>query len=149
MSVCPFSLMVYHTKVYFKLFSWSGKNKFNRLQRPYNTIFVFTWTSKSLFPKNCHFRVQVRKILTQSWELFPFSVTHFSFKLAMTKELVPLTSTSLLASFSFKLILVFGILFSSALSPFSVYRNGKKRFMASARLFDAALVSDERSPKWI
>ena len=39
---------------------------------------VPTFTSKSVAPKNCHFLVQVRRILTQSEAVFPDRPRHFS-----------------------------------------------------------------------
>ena len=88
----------------------------------------------------------MRKIRTQSCELFPFNVDHFSFRLLTMIELVRFVVKSSFASltfFSFAGDVNGGVVSSSQFR----YLNGKNRFIASAVLLDDAFASEVRSPK--
>ena len=67
-------------------------------------ICSITWTSKSFDPKNCHFRVHVRKMRMQSWGFFPFKVPHFSLRLSMIRAFFASKSFSSLSALAFKFL---------------------------------------------
>ena len=88
----------------------------------------------------------MRKIRTQSCELFPFNVAHFFFRLLTMTELARFVIKSSFASltfFSFAGDVNGGVVSSSK----SRYLNGKNRFIASAVILDEAFASEVRSPK--